>query len=401
MILMSKRSNYYRILSATWIIYALFYFCRVNFSIVLPLMNMDLNLTYSTLGIIASSFFITYAIGQIANGYMSVHYNPVKLLIIGVFGSSIMNILFGLSNDFITLLLLWSINGYFQSIGWPTTIRLISSAIRLSDIGKVFGLFNTSWALGHVLSWFFTSIIVSFMGWRNGFIINGFIFSAIGFTTVTCLLRKELKNFQIANNNDYKSITKFRFYLLIIAFLSLSYFIIDFVRYGLIVYLPSYIYSLEQVLLVSTLISIILPVMGSIGMIITGWLSDKLFRNNEVLLAILLSLIVTISIYIFPQIYESYRFVGLMILILLSLSLYGLASQIISIIPAGVISRKYLSMVSGIVNSLGSFGAFTSSIISGIMIEAYGFHSIFKLWSYVHIIQIVSLMIIYIKLKEI
>jgi len=362
---------------------------------------MDLNLTYSTLGIIASSFFITYAIGQIANGYMSVHYNPVKLLIIGVFGSSIMNILFGLSNDFITLLLLWSINGYFQSIGWPTTIRLISSAIRLSDIGKVFGLFNTSWALGHVLSWFFTSIIVSFMGWRNGFIINGFIFSAIGFTTVTCLLRKELKNFQIANNNDYKSITKFRFYLLIIAFLSLSYFIIDFVRYGLIVYLPSYIYSLEQVLLVSTLISIILPVMGSIGMIITGWLSDKLFRNNEVLLAILLSLIVTISIYIFPQIYESYRFVGLMILILLSLSLYGLASQIISIIPAGVISRKYLSMVSGIVNSLGSFGAFTSSIISGIMIEAYGFHSIFKLWSYVHIIQIVSLMIIYIKLKEI
>ncbi|MCD6369662.1 MAG: MFS transporter, partial [Thermoproteales archaeon] len=178
-----------KIIVTMWIVYASFYLCRVNYSVALPYINSETGITFTSLGVIASGFFILYSIGQVLNGYLGVKYNPWIIMFIGIVGSSISTILFGLSNHFTFFLILWLINGYFQSTGWPSLVKIISFTLSGREMGKGYGIVNTSWALGHVISWLFTGILATYYGWRFGFIINGFIFLLIGMIPAVHLFR--------------------------------------------------------------------------------------------------------------------------------------------------------------------------------------------------------------------
>jgi len=395
--------NVFGVLAAAWIIYASFYLCRVNFSIALPLIHLGLDVSHSQLGIIASGFFIVYAVGQILNGYLSAKFEPQKLVVIGIIGSSIVNVLFGLSGNFTLLLVLWMLNGYFQSLGWPTLVRVVS-IIAEGRLGASFGLFNTSWAIGHVISWLLTGAIISGMDWRCGFTLNGLLFLAMGVPAALYLISKmgrssggALENF--TNRRDIGK-SGFELHFKMITLMALSFFIVDSIRYGLTVYLPSYIFSIEKATFNSTLISIVFPIAGSVGMLITGFASDKFRVEKKTLLVLGMSFATMTLIYMFPLTFQLNRLYGIVVLVVLSALLYAIESQITVIIPVEVVGEKHSSIAAGLINSIGALGAFTSSIISGIIIDIYGFIEVFRFWSYIQIPLILLLSIAYLSMRR-
>ncbi|MCS7364175.1 MAG: MFS transporter [archaeon GB-1867-035] len=397
--------NVIGILIATWIIYASFYLCRVNFSIALPLINLELGIPHSQLGAIASGFFIIYATGQILNGYLSMKFKPQKMVLIGVIGSGIMTILFSLNKNFTSLLLIWMLNGYFQSLGWPTLVKVVAIISRGKKLGVLFGLFNTSWAIGHAISWLFTGIVVSSMNWRNGFTLNGLLFLAIAIPASIYLIErmKELNGKHTSTRNELKKNIKretIGMHVKLIFLLATSFFIIDSIRYGLTVYLPAYIFSIEKSTLSSTFIALTFPITGSLGMITTGIISDKIKIEKKTLFVLTMSLTTMILTYSFPFIYQSNREIGIIALIILSALLYSIESQITAVIPIKIVGEKHSSITAGIINSIGAIGAFTSSIISGFLVDIYSFIEVFKFWSYIQIPLIPLLMIAYLVVKN-
>ncbi|MBS7614089.1 MFS transporter, partial [Candidatus Bathyarchaeota archaeon] len=135
-----------------YVTYALLYLARLNFSIALPLLNEELGYSKFTLGLIAGSFSISYAIGQFIHGQFVDRYGPKKIILTGLLFSALMNMLFGYVNALIPLIIIWAINGYAQSTGWPAVVKLVSSRFK-SRLGKVGGLFGSCFLTGNMIAW--------------------------------------------------------------------------------------------------------------------------------------------------------------------------------------------------------------------------------------------------------
>jgi sugar phosphate permease len=107
--------------------YAVYYLARLNFSIALPAIGGDLHYSRLTLGFIGGAFSITYAIGQFVNGRLVDRLGAKKIIILGLTLSAIANALFGYVDLFVLMLFVWGINGYAQSTGWPSAVKIISN----------------------------------------------------------------------------------------------------------------------------------------------------------------------------------------------------------------------------------------------------------------------------------
>ena len=53
-----------------WVTYASFYLLRVNISIAMPEIMQEFSLTKTNMGLVLSSLFLLYAIGQFINGQL-------------------------------------------------------------------------------------------------------------------------------------------------------------------------------------------------------------------------------------------------------------------------------------------------------------------------------------------
>ncbi|MEM2373683.1 MAG: MFS transporter, partial [Thermoproteota archaeon] len=153
-----------------YVTYALLYLARLNFSIALPLLSVELGLSKFTLGLIAGVFSISYAIGQFIHGRLVDRYGPKKIILIGLIVSGIMNILFSRINTLILLIVVWAVNGYAQSTGWPAVVKLVSSRFK-SELGKIGGLFGSCFLVGNMVAWPILGYLVSNYGWRMVFTI--------------------------------------------------------------------------------------------------------------------------------------------------------------------------------------------------------------------------------------
>ena len=70
------------------------------------------------MGIIGSVLLYVYAVGKFTNGILSDRANIKRFMSIALLLSAVINILFGLTNLFIIFVILWGLNGWFQSIGF-------------------------------------------------------------------------------------------------------------------------------------------------------------------------------------------------------------------------------------------------------------------------------------------
>jgi len=130
-----------------WTSYAIYYFGKVNLSIVVPaLLCTYQNLNIHNMGIISSGFFAAYAIGQFVHGQISEKFNPFKYIAIGLIGSAIASVFLGFSAGFFGLLLVGEIiDGFFQSMGWSSCVRANSIIQKPEDREKSATILVTSY----------------------------------------------------------------------------------------------------------------------------------------------------------------------------------------------------------------------------------------------------------------
>src|SRR5688572_14908167 len=88
----------WRILSASLVGYAIYYFVRTNISVALPVMQKDLGYTKAQLGIILTAGGVVYGVSKFANGFLGDRSNPRYFMAAGLLLCALMNVLFGLSS---------------------------------------------------------------------------------------------------------------------------------------------------------------------------------------------------------------------------------------------------------------------------------------------------------------
>lgn len=121
-------------------------------------------------GTINALFNLFYGTSQILGGFVSDKFSPFKIIIIGLFGSVIANMIMALSQgSFLIMAVGWSISGIALFGMWPSIIRIISNYITDDFIKKARLFIPHGLAVGTLLSYLVSSVILKHFNWSGLF----------------------------------------------------------------------------------------------------------------------------------------------------------------------------------------------------------------------------------------
>ncbi|MFA4907742.1 MAG: MFS transporter [archaeon] len=104
--------------------------------------------TAMDLGNVGSDLLYAYAFGKFTNGFLADHANVKRFFTLGVLMSALINIAMGSSTILWLWIVLWGLNGWFQSFGAPTGAVTLSNWFSKSERGRYYGIWSTGHNIG-------------------------------------------------------------------------------------------------------------------------------------------------------------------------------------------------------------------------------------------------------------
>ncbi|SQI39020.1 Regulatory protein uhpC [Providencia alcalifaciens] len=119
--------------------YAAFYLTRKSFNFVMPVMQVELFLDKSDIGWIASAFYLAYGLSKFISGIFHDITGYRWFMGVGLVMTGILNIIFAYCLSFPALLVVWTLNGFFQGWGWPPCARILTHWYSRNERGFLVG----------------------------------------------------------------------------------------------------------------------------------------------------------------------------------------------------------------------------------------------------------------------
>lgn len=155
--------------------YSFFYTTRLSLSAAKkPLVDQNL-LTVEELGMMGSALFMTYAVGKFTNGFLADHANIRRFMSFGLLCSALINIFLGFNSGALLFIILWGLNGWFQSMGSAPSCVSIFQWFSPSQRGSRYSIWAGSHNIGEGLTFVITSTLVALWGWRASFLAPGLV----------------------------------------------------------------------------------------------------------------------------------------------------------------------------------------------------------------------------------
>lgn len=149
------------------------YIDRGNLATALPLVQDQLGLTPSQLGILLSAFYYGYVPCMPLMGWLSERYGAKWVLATGVGLWSLSTLLTGFAGSFLTLLLLRIMLGVGESVAFPCASKVLADAVEIPKLGAANGIFSFGYLIGPAVGTALGGTLMSHYGWRPVFIAFG------------------------------------------------------------------------------------------------------------------------------------------------------------------------------------------------------------------------------------
>ena len=288
--------------------YALFYFTRKNLDIIKPTLINNHLFTVEELGTIGMVIYLTYGIGKFVSGVVADKCNIRSVMAVGLFSSSIINILFAflpqlqsmglpLSLTFMASFL-WGLNGVAQSMGFPPVAKGLVYWFSPSERATKW----TLWSSSHTFGAFFVAQLISLLawmkfGWQMSFIVPaclGIVYSIFMLYAMTDKPSTVGLPAIEVYRNDVMPVTKeksdmsqweiVRKYVLTNPFLwalAFSYVFIYYVRFATLDWATTFLVQdrgFTQAMAASAASA--MPFLGMPGGIVAGYLADRFFQGR-------------------------------------------------------------------------------------------------------------------------
>ncbi len=155
-----------RMLVTTIVGYTLFYFLRKNLSLAMPGLAQDYGITKTSLGLFLTLHGVVYGLGKFVAGPISDRSRPRLFLMGGLLLALLANVVFGFGPvlaklfaggaegaAFTTALIAvlgiaWVANGFFQSMGNPPCLKLLSHWVQPEELATKLAVWNSSHSIG-------------------------------------------------------------------------------------------------------------------------------------------------------------------------------------------------------------------------------------------------------------
>jgi MFS family permease len=149
------------------------YIDRGNLATAAPLMQDELHLSASELGVLFSAFYYSYVLVMAPAGWLAERYGAKRMLAIGVGIWSVATFLTGFATSFMTLLILRLMLGIGESAAFPCASKLLAHAVEVPRLGVANGVMSFGYLLGPAVGTLAGGLLMSSYGWRPVFIVFG------------------------------------------------------------------------------------------------------------------------------------------------------------------------------------------------------------------------------------
>ena len=368
------------------------YLIRVNISIALPDISKFLgNSDNSSIGYIPGAFFWTYALGQLISGWVGDRVSPRYMIFIGLSSSALINILFSFASSFPVMVILWAMNGVFQSMLWAPIMKTIVLNFDGIRLGKMTFLMSMTLVVGYSLSWSASTIIKTFLNWHYVFLIPS-LFS--GFFSVVWLIfyKKEQKIPTFGKKtltSNFRSLFSMKYFLVTVILMLVVGLFHGIIKESINTWLPTMMESFGSFSLSSTLgVLVVVPVVNFIGIVLMRTIMSRGKLNSFYTIFILLLISLGISLL------ASFLSFSTVALIVMTVALSGLtfASNpvLTAFFPIEFSKWNCVSTVAGTVDCVIYLGAALSSPLTGFLANGSDWSRVTVMWSVVLFIAVIA-----------
>jgi OPA family sugar phosphate sensor protein UhpC-like MFS transporter len=356
--------------------YGLFYVTRLSLNVLKKSIVDESILTESELGMVGSALFFTYAIGKLLNGFLADRVNIRYFMAISLLICSVANFLLGFQTAFWFFLILWTLNGWFQSTGAVSSIIALKRWYPPHRIGTVYGFWSASHNIGEAITFTFTAFVVGALGWQWGFWSAGFL-GLLGVLLIFFFLiprpsaSKDAFHEHLVvkqGNIGLKQLEVLKNPMIWMLALSSAFMYIA--RYAVNSWGIFY-FEIEKgytVLEASSLISIS-SVFGIFGTILSGLFSDKFFKGSRTIPAILMSGLNLFALLLFLLVPAGYYYIDIISMVLFGISIGVLICFVGGLMAVDIAPKEAVGAAAGVIGIASYIAAGVQDIVSGFLIE--------------------------------
>ena len=356
-----------------WISYLFAYLGRYGFSANINLIISDYGVTKSDVGLVVSLFFVAYGAGQIVNGILSKKYNKRVIVPISLVASALLNLSIFLGIPFVYIKYLWLLNGFMQSILWPTLIESLSKHLGQKKLKVAIIFMSTSTPLGTFIVYGLSAILVSFNVYEYIFLVATICMSIAGI--LWFLLYNKCKNKKMFKQNidvlaESSTFTKTKnpknklasaliMFVVVMAFFAICD---NFIKDGLTTWVPTILkdlYSLPDNL--SILLTLLLPLLGTLGSL-SAILINKKIKNYTLLTVLFFAICMVLLVLCFVVVKTNFTWGVLIVLFGVAvLCMHAVNNILTSMVPLLMRDQFNSGLLSGILNGFCYVGSAIST----------------------------------------
>ena len=378
------RRHRMRVMLAITLGYGLIYTCRLALGVVKkPLIDEGV-FTPVELGMIGSALFYAYAIGKLTNGFLADHANMRRFLAFSFLLTALCNFAMGLNTALWLAVLLWGLNGWFQSFGAPGGVVAMTAWFSNKERGRAYGIWSTAHSIGEGLTFIGVGSLVAALGWRYGFFGPALVglFASFG---MYWLVRDRPRTMGLPTVNDWKqdhyheaakpdikSVLGLQLSILKIPsiwVLCLAAATIYVTRYAInswgILYLQEAhgmsLPAAGTLLMIST-------VAGIVGAVAYGFISDKYFDARRPPANLLFAILEITGLLIFFFGPDTY-WVLVVGMVLFGMGLTGLVTSLGGLFAVDIAPKRVAGAAMGVIGIFSYIGAGIQEQVSGALIE--------------------------------
>lgn len=355
---------------ALLVTYALYYLGRVNISVVLPALALDLGVSRAEVGALGTIFFWVYGIFHFISGELGSHVSPFRLVSLGLLASAIVNLVFAFQSSLIVMLILWGLNGVAQSGGWSPMFRILAERLDRVHIKRVSTIMPFSYVMGTAVTWALIGAAATGENWRIAFWLPGLMLLA-----VLAFWRKAGIDAPKTRSSGVRLsviIAEARG----IAFVMLAAALGGYVFNGSIIWLPSYI--LDSGLVMDNMVGAVAAltqVIAIAGLFLARYIvtrSNQVFVTAVQLFSAAGAAFLLLSVTSGP--------LAILVVAFALLALNGAFGLTVSSMPLLLAPAGRASSTTGAVNMMSTFFGGMAGFSIGGLVELSGWEAVFGFW---------------------
>ena len=387
--------------------YTVSYLCRTNLSVAMNDILEHFSITRSQAGLMGTLYFWFYAGGQLAAGWLCTKRDPKLVVIIGAVMASICNLGIGFANSYLTILVLWTLNGLALAMFWPPILQIATNWSEPEEYTRISILLNLPTTIGFLIAWSGLGALNSAVRWEWMFWIPAAVVlvfavlwtikiqsspqrAGVSYRPRIPVLTNGQKKSTVTQKLDKQSLWNCLMTETMVAY-GMIVLIQGCTKESINLWAPTMLQDIsggESMLIISAVTSLI-PIFSTIGLLSTGYLVRYLKGEQKRVMMILL---VFGMLGGWAMVILRNSLVGLVVCIGLVLAVvYGVNTILTTLLPLQFAHTVQSGALSSVFNFLSYVGATLGGLISGLIADYLDWQGVYWLWA---ILSTVAVLII-------